>query len=401
MYFHRILFACFWFEIHILWFIQCHSSSSTSSNPMIGNKKKDSQMARYLFCSQNYFDSLSYNGQSYRFTVNRKVIHPFDGYEFVYDEFLLIYNGDEHRFYYEFRKTSSNNNNNNNILLPRGGFYIDQLEIYLDFYRNISNGENFYCCNDQRSSTTDNNNRTIDCKDLISIQSNCLIDNNQSNQRCNHLNQKCLQSSRIICRIFPCSSIQYLWDNYYTTFVYDLEREKSIYIFTNHSEPFSLSTIHILSEKSMKNYWFLKQINQPEKFRYKGAFQWKSFNGDNKIYLMVEPLSSSSTIGKRQSMLIELIDSRKFLLAKKTKSWKTFFGCNRHQDYFESEYSYQSSSTTDDDNQTKRTNFLAIYMLIILILVLSTALLLFIYHIRYRLKKFLENCFLIRLFHRF
>lgn len=123
MYYHRTI-VCFWLKInllsYVLWF-GFHSSLST----VIGNKlqpKKNSHMAKHLFCSQNYFDSLSYDGRSYRFTVNRRVIHP-DRKQFVYDEFRLYYDGDKHRFHYKFDDSASINRADGNFFL----FFIDSL----------------------------------------------------------------------------------------------------------------------------------------------------------------------------------------------------------------------------------------------------------------------------------
>lgn len=61
----------------------------------------DGQTAKARFCSQKYFDSLSFDGQSYKFTVNRRVIRfVSDSPRYTFEVFKLKYNPQTDTFWY-------------------------------------------------------------------------------------------------------------------------------------------------------------------------------------------------------------------------------------------------------------------------------------------------------------
>lgn len=131
----------------------------------------------------------------------------------------------------------------------------------------------------------------------------CRFETNQMN--CIYLNEKCLKYAEkewtLFQRLFPKTFLSEFNKKQRTVFVYESEREKPLYIFSNRSNPFLMSTIRLITSKQAQSTWFLKSITKNNNYRFYGAFNWKA----NQIYL----LASSK---QKSLFLIELLDSKQF-----------------------------------------------------------------------------------------
>lgn len=96
----------------------------------------------------------------------------------------------------------------------------------------------------------------------------------------------------------------------YLTFVYDPNQHKLIYIFSSLDQPFALSYLRLIDNQLGKD-WFHKKIIYKQ-YKFIGAFNWRTAHNENKIYLLVTT--------SNESVLVELVDTNKFVVSSKVCS---------------------------------------------------------------------------------
>lgn len=72
-----------------LLFVELNHSITPKRTELYRLDDNDSILAKKRFCSQSYFDSLSYNGKYFKFTVNHRMNND-NQIKYLYDEFQLF-----------------------------------------------------------------------------------------------------------------------------------------------------------------------------------------------------------------------------------------------------------------------------------------------------------------------
>lgn len=150
----------------------------------------------------------------------------------------------------------------------------------------------------------------MDCQQLSTIKkSSCYFETDQLN--CIYLNKKCLEYAQnqwtFFQRLFPEKFLQEINRKQRTVFVYETEREKPLYIFSNRSNPFMWSRIGLITGNSGQTMWLVKNIlNEKKSYRFYGAFNWKM----DQIYLL-------ASLKQKSLFIVKLLDSKSFYISTK------------------------------------------------------------------------------------
>ncbi|KAF7490646.1 hypothetical protein SSS_01391 [Sarcoptes scabiei] len=357
----------------------------------LAQKDINEDEAKGLFCSQTQFDSISFDGDSIHFTVNR-ISNNLNNLSkaYAFDEFRLRFVESSNQFQYSYALNSFEN------LIALGGFFIDRLGIYLSFVHDHSPRINedrrlLFCCHQRLA--VDHPREDLGCSHLHKYKFECsrLV----QGQKCSYLSRNCLdQADRfLIDRIIP-KNIFEIFRQKSISFVYEPKLEKVLILSNNQSGLFlhSSSKIFQKNQEISDSKWSIEPIHSRlDSIRIDGAFVWKSIHPieKNKIFVIGRRthLNRSSMDSDIMYQILLEQDSKRVRLGQKVKSWKKFFGCYDH--YGHTIIDLRSSSTPE-----KHRVFLIYLVSLMMILMLSIGLFLGRNLLRRSLRKLRRDWFI-------
>lgn len=183
-------------------------------------------------------------------------------------------------------------------MLLLGGFYINQLNVYIQFFRNASNTKQLSVCSQEGN--------------LHQLSANCYsIDD-------------AMLASKYGRYFINAEATKRLKSGEQCAFVYDANLEKILYIFSNPKSPVVINSLRSFRAKGNSVDWFTKDIKEYRSNRFVGAFTWVS-NTANKSSIF---LLAQSEWKRTNLRLFELLsNSGKFQIqAKVCNQFSLIFG---------------------------------------------------------------------------
>ncbi|KAJ6222790.1 hypothetical protein RDWZM_001335 [Blomia tropicalis] len=316
-------------------------------NPIV-DQYFNGEIARTRFCSQKYFDSISYDGLYYKFTVNRKLVGA-QNHRYRYSEYKLKFDSNSNLFYYE---TATIENHNQ---VPIGGFFVNKLNTFIEFYKNLATNTLSFCTYTYFSEF-DRDNYTRKCFSIglkQSFKNDC--DLNSIATSLDDNNQETMSGMIKTESIFSCDVFQYLLSKRSVAFAYDAKLEKIFYIFSDRENPIVINSLRSFTGTDRVN-WFVKDIDKYRTYKFVGSFN--GIGSSNSPLMLAHPKWM-----RTESVLLELDDSSKFILNPKHISWKEYFGCFRKVGQFQS---WQNERTEDGATYKKGRSWLNPFTIVII-----------------------------------
>lgn len=210
-------------------------------------------------------------------------------------------------------------------VVPLGGFYIADLKVFIEFYRNLSEDceptKRVSFCPYYQVPSFVRHNCTRECPrgepDPNSAQTKLnLCDWRSLDEPCFKIDPS--GSGGVYESVWPSilsvDISKHLQSGTQCTFAYDPASQKMIYIFSDKDHPFVLNSLRTVS-LAPRVPWFTKDIRLYRKFKFVGAFNWPPSSNSSSIYLMAQ-----SQWMRNNSTLLQLIDTGKFAIELKVGS---------------------------------------------------------------------------------